>query len=167
MVGALPRREIENDRSLTCRAAVHSFRRYKGHDGAACHRTALHGSDRDRPSPAGPVAPVYTRKLAPVAATQRGPLTDGTAYDAGNEHSGRAMAQRPTGADRASEGTETTHSPRHELVRLRAELGMTQHELAELAGVDDSELAAMEAGTTPVTHELIAEIMEELNAKGA
>ena len=44
---------------------------------------------------------------------------------------------------------------------------MTQHELAELAGVDETELAAMEAGTTPVTHELLAELMEELNAKGA
>jgi predicted transcriptional regulator len=62
---------------------------------------------------------------------------------------------------------EPAHSPRHELVRLRAELRMTQHELAELAGVDETELAAMEAGTTPVTHELVAEIMEELNAKGA
>jgi predicted transcriptional regulator len=62
---------------------------------------------------------------------------------------------------------EPAHSPRHELVRLRAELGMTQHELAELTGVDEAELAAMEAGTTPVTHELLTEIMEELNAKGA
>ena len=44
---------------------------------------------------------------------------------------------------------------------------MTQHELAELAGVDETELAAMEAGTTPVTQELLTEIMEELNAKGA
>jgi predicted transcriptional regulator len=62
---------------------------------------------------------------------------------------------------------EPAHSPRHELVRLRAEFGLTQHELAELAGVDETELAAMEAGTTPVTHELLAELMEELNAKGA
>jgi predicted transcriptional regulator len=64
-------------------------------------------------------------------------------------------------------GDEPAHSPRHELVRLRAELGMTQHDLAELTGVDETELAAMEAGKTPVTHELLAEIMEELNAKGA
>jgi DNA-binding XRE family transcriptional regulator len=87
------------------------------------------------------------------------------------------------GSDRAAQGkrstqdgvalkppagaTESPHSARHELVRLRAELGMTQHELAELTGVEESELAAMEAGTMPVTHELLAEIMEELNAKGA
>jgi DNA-binding XRE family transcriptional regulator len=64
-------------------------------------------------------------------------------------------------------GDGPAHSPRHELVRLRAELGMTQHELAELIDVDETELAAMEAGTTPVTHELLAEIMEGLNAKGA
>ena len=59
------------------------------------------------------------------------------------------------------------HEPRHELVRLRAELGLTQQELADLAGVSERDLAAMEAGTQPVSHDLLAEIMEELNAKGA
>ena len=58
-------------------------------------------------------------------------------------------------------------SPGHELTRLRAELGMTVRELAELSGIDESELAEMEAGTRPVTHEFLAEVMEELNAKGA
>jgi predicted transcriptional regulator len=79
------------------------------------------------------------------------------------------MTDRP--ADRnvapANPDIERPHSPRHEIVRLRAELGMTQRELAELAGIEETELAAMEAGATPVTHELLAEIMEELNAKGA
>jgi transcriptional regulator with XRE-family HTH domain len=59
------------------------------------------------------------------------------------------------------------HVPGHELTRLRAELGLTQRELAELAGVDETELAQMEAGARPVTHEFLAEVMEELNAKGA
>jgi predicted transcriptional regulator len=76
-------------------------------------------------------------------------------------------SDKNTDSSRAPGGDKPAHSPRHELVRLRAELGMTQHELAELAGVEVTELAAMEAGTTPVTHELLTEIMEELNAKGA
>jgi predicted transcriptional regulator len=77
------------------------------------------------------------------------------------------MSGRAAGDEPARGETESPHSARHELVRIRAELGMTQRELAELSGVEESELAAMEAGTKPVTHELMAEIMEELNAKGA
>jgi predicted transcriptional regulator len=79
------------------------------------------------------------------------------------------MAKEPAESPGSArqEPTESPHSARHELIRLRAELGMTQHELAELTGVEDSDLAAMEAGSMPVTHELLAEIMEELNAKGA
>ena len=55
----------------------------------------------------------------------------------------------------------------HDLSRIREELGMTREQLAEVAGVTQEELAEMEAGTRPVPHELVAEIMEELNAKGA
>lgn len=54
-----------------------------------------------------------------------------------------------------------------ELARIRAELRMTRAELAALAGVSESELAEMEQGQRPVPHDLLAELMEELNLKGA
>ena len=44
---------------------------------------------------------------------------------------------------------------------------MTRAELAALAGVSESELAEMEQGQRPVPHDLLAELMEELNLKGA
>ncbi|MDQ3870921.1 MAG: helix-turn-helix domain-containing protein [Chloroflexota bacterium] len=54
-----------------------------------------------------------------------------------------------------------------ELTRIRSELRMSQAELAALAGVSESELAEMEAGERPVPHDLLTELMEELNLKGA
>ncbi len=44
---------------------------------------------------------------------------------------------------------------------------MSQAELAALAGVSESELAEMEQGQRPVPHDLLTELMEELNLKGA
>jgi transcriptional regulator with XRE-family HTH domain len=50
---------------------------------------------------------------------------------------------------------------------LRLDLHMTREELAALAGVDEDELAAMEDGQRQVPPDLISELLEELNAKGA
>ena len=55
----------------------------------------------------------------------------------------------------------------HELSTLRRDLHLSLGELAELAGLDEQELAEMESGARPIPHDLMAELMEELNAKGA
>jgi hypothetical protein len=44
---------------------------------------------------------------------------------------------------------------------------MSREELAALAGVDEDELAEMEDGRRAVPSDLISELLEELNAKGA
>jgi transcriptional regulator with XRE-family HTH domain len=54
-----------------------------------------------------------------------------------------------------------------ELATLRADLGLSTAELAEMAGIEESDLVEMEAGARPVPRELFAELMEGLNAKGA
>ncbi len=54
-----------------------------------------------------------------------------------------------------------------QLRTLRFDLHMSREELAALAGVDEHELAEMEDGRRAVPRDLIAELMEGLNAKGA
>lgn len=55
----------------------------------------------------------------------------------------------------------------HELATLRRDLHLSVAELAELAELEEDELAEMEAGTRPIPHDLMSELLEELNAKGA
>jgi transcriptional regulator with XRE-family HTH domain len=54
-----------------------------------------------------------------------------------------------------------------QLRTLREDMHMTTEELAALAGVSEAELTEMEEGHREVPPHLIAELMEELNAKGA
>jgi DNA-binding XRE family transcriptional regulator len=54
-----------------------------------------------------------------------------------------------------------------DLRTIRQELGVSAAQLATMAGVSEAELAEMEAGTRPVPPTLLAELMEELNLKGA
>ena len=54
-----------------------------------------------------------------------------------------------------------------QLRTLRLDLHMSREDLAALAGFDEEELAAMEDGRRALPPDLIAELMEELNAKGA
>jgi transcriptional regulator with XRE-family HTH domain len=65
------------------------------------------------------------------------------------------------------EGPSAARSGGEQLRTLRLDLHMTQEELAALAGVDEAELAAMEDGRREVPSDLISELLEELNAKGA
>ncbi|HET7676885.1 MAG TPA: helix-turn-helix domain-containing protein [Candidatus Limnocylindrales bacterium] len=58
-------------------------------------------------------------------------------------------------------------TPAEELATLRADLRLTTAQLAEVARLPERELVEMEAGQRPVTREFLAELMEELNAKGA
>ena len=54
-----------------------------------------------------------------------------------------------------------------ELARLRTDLHLSTIDLAAMAGVTEADWLEMEAGRRPVPPELFAELMEELNAKGA
>ncbi len=54
-----------------------------------------------------------------------------------------------------------------ELSTLRRDLRLSLAELADLAGLEERELAEMESGIRPIPNDLMAELMEELNAKGA
>jgi transcriptional regulator with XRE-family HTH domain len=64
-------------------------------------------------------------------------------------------------------GSPAARSAGEQLRMLRLDLHMTREELAALAGVDEDELAAMEDGRREVPSDLISELLEELNAKGA
>lgn len=55
----------------------------------------------------------------------------------------------------------------HDLRRIRAELGISSPQLAAIAGVSETELEEMEAGSRPVPETLLSDLMEQLNAKGA
>jgi predicted transcriptional regulator len=55
----------------------------------------------------------------------------------------------------------------HDLQTIRQELGLSAAQLATFAGVSEVELAEMEDGRRPVPPTLLAELMEQLNAKGA
>lgn len=54
-----------------------------------------------------------------------------------------------------------------DLRTIRQELRISAAQLATMAGVSEAEIAEMEAGTRPVPATLLAELMEELNLKGA
>ena len=55
----------------------------------------------------------------------------------------------------------------HDLTRIRAQLRLSQADLAAMVGVSESEMAEMEAENRPVPPDLLTELMEELNLKGA
>lgn len=50
---------------------------------------------------------------------------------------------------------------------IREELGLSVAQLAALAGINETELAEMESGRRPVPPTLLAELMEQVNLKGA
>lgn len=64
-------------------------------------------------------------------------------------------------------GPSAGRSVGEQLRTLRLDLHMSREELAALAGVDEDELAEMEDGRRAVPSDLISELLEELNAKGA
>jgi DNA-binding XRE family transcriptional regulator len=70
----------------------------------------------------------------------------------------RSSAPAATGSDEAGG---------RDLRTIRRELGVSAAQLATMAGVSEAEIAEMEAGTRPVPPTLLAELMEELNLKGA
>ena len=55
----------------------------------------------------------------------------------------------------------------NELTTLRRDLHLSVADLAEMVGLEEAELAEMEAGRLPIPHDLMSELLEELNAKGA
>jgi DNA-binding XRE family transcriptional regulator len=65
----------------------------------------------------------------------------------------------------AAQGANQTGG--RDLRTIRQELGVSAAQLATMAGVSEAEIAEMEAGTRPVPPTLLAELMEELNLKGA
>ncbi|MGI8703732.1 MAG: helix-turn-helix domain-containing protein [Candidatus Limnocylindrales bacterium] len=72
-------------------------------------------------------------------------------------------------AERLSSGDSPGHARQggHNLEEIREQLLMTTAEMAAIAGVSEEEVAEMERGQRPVPPGLIAELMEELNAKCA
>jgi DNA-binding XRE family transcriptional regulator len=110
-----------------------------------------------------------------------GPVTEGDGED---ESRGQKEAQTrqqtdapdpsratPTGEPVPGLGTPPAAGPEQagarDLRTIRQELGVSAAQLATMAGVSEAELAEMEAGTRPVPPTLLAELMEELNLKGA
>jgi DNA-binding transcriptional regulator YiaG len=68
-------------------------------------------------------------------------------------------------SDRSDEAAGDTGAG--DLRTIRQELRISAAQLATMAGVSEAEIAEMEAGTRPVPATLLAELMEELNLKGA
>jgi DNA-binding XRE family transcriptional regulator len=122
-----------------------------------------------------------------------GPVTEGDGEDASQGQKEAQTRQRTDvpdpsratttgepdpglGAPSASESFDRTGSPAasgagepgaRDLRTIRQELGVSSAQLATMAGVSEAELEEMEAGTRPVPPTLMAELMEELNLKGA
>jgi DNA-binding transcriptional regulator YiaG len=69
--------------------------------------------------------------------------------------------------DRPSEARDVHDIGAHDLRTIREDLRLSPAQLATIAGISEAELAEMEAGQRPVPPTLLAELMEELNAKGA
>jgi transcriptional regulator with XRE-family HTH domain len=75
------------------------------------------------------------------------------------------MSFEPGSVDRSRQDPEASGA--EELRTLRRDSGLSAAQLAAMSGVSEAELAEMEEGTRPVPPTLVAELMEELNLKGA
>lgn len=110
-----------------------------------------------------------------------GPVTEGDGEDLSQGQKEAQTRQRtdapdpgratPAGEPEPGIGAPSPAAPEQAGVRdlrtIRQELGVSAAQLATMAGVSEAELAEMEAGTRPVPPTLLAELMEELNLKGA
>jgi DNA-binding XRE family transcriptional regulator len=98
-----------------------------------------------------------------------GAVDPGRATASGEPEPGIGDASAGGSIDRsgapATPGAEVAGA--RDLRTIRQELGVSAAQLATMAGVSEAELAEMEAGTRPVPPTLLAELMEELNLKGA
>jgi len=94
----------------------------------------------------------------PSSATPTGEPEPGLGAPSASESVDRSGPQAASGAGEPGA---------RDLRTIRRELGVSTAQLATMAGVSEAELADMEAGTRPVPPTLLAELMEELNLKGA
>jgi DNA-binding transcriptional regulator YiaG len=99
-----------------------------------------------------------TDALDPSRATTTGEPEPGLGAPSASESADRSRSQAASGAGQPGA---------RDLRTIRKELGVSAAQLATMAGVSEAELAEMEAGTRPVPPTLLAELMEELNLKGA
>ena len=93
---------------------------------------------------------------------QRGDVPAGVENASGIDGSAPATHDR---SGTAGEGPNEIGA--HDLRTIRQQLGLSAAQLATIAGVSEVELAEMEEGRRPVPPTLLAELMEQLNAKGA
>jgi DNA-binding transcriptional regulator YiaG len=99
-----------------------------------------------------------TDALDPGRATTTGEPEPGIGAPPASESVDRSGSQAGSGPEEPGA---------RDLRTIRKELGVSAAQLATMAGVSEAELAEMEAGTRPVPPTLLAELMEELNLKGA